>query len=102
MWLLRFIIAMRNSNGLIRRGKIRPNSRCWSKLFGKTLWLPTHKARENPKHLLAHVFGVALRETGPMPLLRYTTHQDHVLNANRRATGRGTAPPPLKAEVKPP
>jgi hypothetical protein len=26
------------------------------------------------------------------------THQGHVLSANRRATGQGTAPPPLKVE----
>jgi hypothetical protein len=39
---------------------------------------------------------VALRDTGPVPVLRYTAHQDHVLSANRRATGQGSAPPPLK------
>jgi hypothetical protein len=87
MWLLRFIINMRNSNGLIRRGEIRPNSRCCPKPSGKTPWLPTHKSRENLECLLAHVFGVALRDIGPMSVLRYATHQDHVLSANRRATG---------------
>jgi hypothetical protein len=96
MLLLRFIITVRNSKRLIRRGEIRPNSRCWPKPFDKIPQLPTHKARENPEHLLAHVFSVALRDTGPVPVLRYTTHKDHVLSANRRATGRGTAPPPLK------
>jgi hypothetical protein len=65
MWLLRFIITVRNSNGLIRRGEIRPNSRCWPKPFNKTPWLPTHKTKENTEHLLAHVFSVALRDTGP-------------------------------------
>jgi hypothetical protein len=74
MWLLRFVITMRNRKGLIRRGEIRTNSRCWPKPFGKTPQFPTHKARENPEHLLAHVFSVALRDTGPVP-----------------------APPPLKA-----
>jgi hypothetical protein len=97
MWLLRFIITMRNSKGLIKRGEIRLNSRCWPKPFDKIPQLPTYKARENPKYLLACVFSVALRDTGPVPILRYTTHQDHVLSANRRATGRGTAPLPLKA-----
>jgi hypothetical protein len=87
MWLLRFIITMRNSNGLIRKREIKPNSRCWHKPSGKTPWLSSHKARENSKCLLAHVFSVALRDTGPRPVLRYTTHQDHVLSANRRATG---------------
>jgi hypothetical protein len=87
MWLLRFINTVRNSKGLIRRGEIRPNSRCWPKPFDKTAQLPTHKARENPEHLPAHVFNVALRDTGPVPVLRYATHQDHVLSANRRATG---------------
>jgi hypothetical protein len=87
MWLLRFIITKKNSKGLIRRREIRPNSRCWPKLSSKTLWLPTPKARENPEHLPAHVFSVALRSTGSVPVLRYTAHQDHVLSANRRATG---------------
>jgi hypothetical protein len=35
----------------------------------------------------ACVFGVALRDTGTVPVLRYAAHQDHVLSANRRATG---------------
>jgi hypothetical protein len=96
MWLLRFIVTVRNSKELIRRGEIRPNSRCWSKPFNKTLQLPTHKARENPEHLPAHVFSVALRDTGPILVLRYATHQDNVLSANKRATGRGTSPSPLK------
>jgi hypothetical protein len=87
MWLLRFIITMRNSKGLIRRGEIRLNSRCWPTPFDKTPQFPTHKARENLKHLPAHVFGVALRDTGSVPVLRYAAHQDHVLSANRRATG---------------
>jgi hypothetical protein len=87
MWLLKSVITKKNNKGLIRRGEIRPNSRCWPKPSGKTPWLPTHKARENPKHLLAHVLGMALRDTGPMPVLRYIAHQDHVLSANRRATG---------------
>jgi hypothetical protein len=96
MWLLKFTITMRNSKGLIRTGEIRSNSRCWPKPFDKTLQLPIHKAKESPEHLLAHVFSVALRDTGPVPVLRYATHQDHVLSANRRASGQGTAPPPLK------
>jgi hypothetical protein len=52
-----------------------------------SLWLPTHKARENLECLPAHVFSVALRDTEPMSILRYSTHQDHILSANRRATG---------------
>jgi hypothetical protein len=96
MWLLRFIITVRNNNGLIRRGERKPNSRCWPKLSNKTPWPPTHKARENPEHLPLHVFSVALRDNGPVPVLRYTAHQDHVLSANMRATGEGTAPLPLK------
>jgi hypothetical protein len=87
MWLLRFIITVRNSNGLIRRGEIKPNYRCWHKPSNKTPQLPTHKSRENPECLPAYVFSVALRDTGPMSVLRYITHQDHVLSANRRATG---------------
>jgi hypothetical protein len=39
---------------------------------------------------------VALRDTGPIPVLRYATHQDNVLSANKSATGRGTSPSPLK------
>jgi hypothetical protein len=93
----KFIITEKNSKGLIRRGEIRPNSRCWPKLSSKTPRLPTHKARENPECLSAHVFSVALRDTGPGPVLRYATHQDHILSVNRRATGPGTAPPLLKA-----
>jgi hypothetical protein len=87
MWLFKFIITMRNSKGLIRREEIRPNSRCWPKPINKIPQLPTHKARENPEHLPVHVFSVALRDTGSVPVLRYTTHQDHVLSANRSATG---------------
>jgi hypothetical protein len=96
MWLLRFIITVRNNKGLIRKKEIRPNSRCWPKPLDKTPQLPTHKARENPEHFLAYAFGVSLRDTGPVPVLRYAVHQDHVISTNRRATGRGTAPPPLK------
>jgi hypothetical protein len=87
---------MRNSNSLIRRGEIRPNCRCWHKPSDKIPWLPTHNARDNPECLLAHGFGVALRDTGPVSVLIYVTHQDHVLSANRRATGQGTVPPLLK------
>jgi hypothetical protein len=97
MWPSRSIITEKNSKGLIRRGEIRPNSRCWHKPSNKTPQLPTHKARENPEHLPAQVFSVALRDTGSVPVLRYTAHQDHVLGANRRVTRRGIAPPPLKA-----
>jgi hypothetical protein len=43
-------------------------------------------------------FSAALRDTGPMHALKYATHQGHVLSANRRAIGQGTAPPPLKVE----
>jgi hypothetical protein len=83
MWLLRFIITVRNNKGLIKRGEIRTNSRCWPKLSGKTPQLPTHKARENPECLPAHVFSVALRDTGPVPILRYTAHQDHVIKCKQ-------------------
>jgi hypothetical protein len=64
----------------------------------KNLWPLTPEARKNPKHLLAHVFGVALRDTGPMHVLNHTTRRGHVLSANRRATGQWTAPLPLKVE----
>jgi hypothetical protein len=87
MWLLRFIITVRNSKGLIRRGEISPNSRCWPKPFDKTPQHPTHKARENPKHLPDHVFSVALRDTGPVLVLNHAAHWGHVLSANRKATG---------------
>jgi hypothetical protein len=87
MWLFMSIITMRKNKGLIRRGEIRPNSRCWPKCFDKTPQLPTHKARENPIYLPAQVFIEAFRDTGPMPVLRYATYQDYILSTNRRATG---------------
>jgi hypothetical protein len=81
-----------------KRGEIKPNSRCWLKPFDKPPQLPTHEARENPEHFLAHAFGVALRDTGPVHVLKCATHQGHVRSANRRAIGQGTAPLTLKAD----
>jgi hypothetical protein len=49
------------NKGLIRRGEIRLNSRCWHKPSNKGLQSLTPEARENPEHLPAHVFGVALK-----------------------------------------
>jgi hypothetical protein len=77
----------KNNKGLIRRGKIRLNSRCWHKSFNRGLQPLTPKARKNPEHLPAHVFSVALRDTGPMHVLNLATHRGHVLNENRRVTG---------------
>jgi hypothetical protein len=94
MWPSKSIITEKNNKGLIRRGEIRLNSRCWHKPSDKSLQPLTPKARENPKHLLAHIFGVALRDTGPMLVLNHAG----VLSANRRATGRWSATPPLKVE----
>jgi hypothetical protein len=48
---------------------------------------PNSQGQGKSKHLPAHVFSVALRDTGPVPVLRYAAHQDHVLSANKRATG---------------
>jgi hypothetical protein len=69
-------------------------------MLAQALWQKASdlEARENPEHLLAHVFGVAFRDTGPVLVLNHAAHGGHVLSANRRATGQWTAPPPLKAE----
>jgi hypothetical protein len=88
MWPSRSIITEKNNKGLIRRGKIRLNSRCWHKSSSnKSLQPLTPEARKNPEHLPAHVFSMALRVTVPVHVLNHAAHRGHVLNANRRATG---------------
>jgi hypothetical protein len=37
MWPLRFTTTERNEKNLMKRGGIRPNSRCWHKLYDKGL-----------------------------------------------------------------
>jgi hypothetical protein len=68
------MITKKNNKGLIRRGEIRLNSRCWHKPSDKGLRPLTPEARKNPEHLLAHVFSVALRGTGPMHVLNHAAH----------------------------
>jgi hypothetical protein len=87
MWPSRSTITKKNKS-LIRKGEIRLNSRCWHKPFDRDLQPLTPEARENPEHLPAHVFGVALKDTGPVHILNHTTHWGYVLSANRKATGQ--------------
>jgi hypothetical protein len=43
-------------------------------------------------------FWCGLEGHWPVLVLNHDAYRGHVLSANRRATGRWTAPPPLKAE----
>jgi hypothetical protein len=98
MWPSRSIITEKNNKGLVRKVEIRLNSKWRHKPSDKGFRPLTPEARENPKHLPAHVFGVALKGIGPVHVLNPAARQGQVPNASRRVTGRWTAPLPLKVE----
>jgi hypothetical protein len=70
MWPSRSIITEKNNKGLIRKGEIRLKFQMvGTRPPTKAPDLLTPEARENPKHHRAHVFGVTLKDIGPVHVL---------------------------------